>query len=77
VEIEVVREKRWALGPVNDNLELATIKVGTIGMVVGVAEPKTVLRLLVSESRDLPDSEMNSSIYHLSVLNLEPVDGER
>lgn len=72
--ISVVKEGRWALGAVNDNLEECEIKVGTIGMVVGIAEPKTVLRFLVaSETGD----DADSCIYHLSVLNLEPLEIEQ
>lgn len=66
-EIQIVEEDRWGYGPINTNLKITTIKIGTIGMVVGVAEPKTVLRFLVSETAD----ETENHIYHVSVLNLE------
>jgi hypothetical protein len=71
--ISVVKESRWNLGPGSANLEQTTIKVGTIGMVVGVAEPKTVLRFLVTSLGNGPVD----GIYHLSVLNLEPLEEEK
>lgn len=72
--IAVVKETKWNLGPGNDNLEQTTIKVGTIGMVVGVAEPKTVLRFLVTSNSG---NDPVDGIYHLSVLNLEPLEVEK
>lgn len=72
--ISVVKETRWNLGPGNENLEETNIKVGTVGMVVGVAEPKTVLRFLVTSNSG---NDPVDGIYHLSVLNLEPLEGEK
>ncbi len=71
--IGVVKETAWNLGPGNENLEETSLKMGTIGMVVGVAEPKTVVRLLVTSQEGNP---LVDGIYHVSVLNLEPINGD-
>lgn len=71
--LSVVKETNWNQGPGNDNLEQCSLNVGTIGMVVGVAEPKTVLRFLVTSEAG---NENIDGIYHVSVLNLELYEGE-
>ena len=77
--VDTVREVSWNHGPGNDNLETCQVAVGTVGMVVGVAEPKTALRFLVV-SPDTEQGKVNQdAIYHVSVMNLEvmkkPEDG--
>lgn len=67
--INIVMETNWNQGPGNDNLEQRSLNIGTIGMVVGVAEPATVLRFLVANNNPNDDG-----IYHVSVLNLEPMN---
>lgn len=69
-EVVVVKETAWNLGSGNENLEQTSLKIGTVGMVVGLAEPKTVLRFLVA-SQD--ENVQVDGIYHVSVLNLEPI----
>lgn len=61
--IDVVKESVWGNGVGNENLEKSTLSVGTVGLVVDIAEPRTVLRFL-----------SNNSIYHVNVLNLKPVN---
>lgn len=65
--INVVKEKTWNLGSGNDNLEMHSLNIGTVGMVVGVAQPETVLRFMVTTGNQDVDG-----IYHVSILNLEP-----
>jgi hypothetical protein len=66
--VNTVKEVAWNKGPGNDNLQQRSLNVGTIGMVVGIAEPKTVLRFLVATESGNQDID---GIYHVSVLNLE------
>jgi hypothetical protein len=69
--INTVREVTWNQGPGNDNLEACKLAVGTKGLVVGIAEPKTMLRFMVV-SPDDPKGKVNEdAIYHVNVLNLE------
>lgn len=73
--INTVKETNWNQGSGNENLEERSLNIGTIGMVVGVANPKTVLRLLVITKDGNQDVD---GIYHVSVLNLEPYnEGEK
>lgn len=65
--INTVKESTWTGGAVNDNLEQASLDIGTVGMVVGVANPATVLRFMVSKD----GNPANDGIYHVSVMNLE------
>jgi hypothetical protein len=67
--INTVKETNWNQGSGNENLEERSLNIGTIGMVVGVANPKTVLRLLVITKDGNQDVD---GIYHMNVLNLEP-----
>lgn len=67
--VECVREVSWADGSDNQNLERASIPIGTQGLVVEALG--TVLRVLVSEGDSL-DTTFHH-IYHLGVLNLELV----
>lgn len=67
--MECVREVSWADGSDNQNLERASIPIGTQGLVVEALG--TVLRVLVSEGDSL-DTTFHH-IYHLGVLNLELV----
>jgi hypothetical protein len=71
--IDVVKEVAWNQGPGNENLEQRSLDIGTIGMVVAVAEPKTVLRFLVTTKEGNQDID---GIYHVSVMNLEPLETE-
>lgn len=64
----VLRESNWNHGSGNDNLEESALSVGVVGMVVGVAQPTTVLRFLVS------GNERIEGTYHVSVMNLEPLE---
>src|SRR5690349_2237435 len=66
--IDCVKEMSWNQGPGNDNLEQRSLNVGTIGMVVGLADPKTVLRFMV-----VTGNQHDDGIYHVSVMNLEPL----
>jgi hypothetical protein len=68
-EIAVVKEIHWNSVSSSMNLVETTIKIGTVGMVIGVAEPSTVLRFMASQPLN-PD---DMSIYHISVLNLEVI----
>lgn len=73
--INTVKETNWNQGSGNENLEERSLNIGTIGMVVGVANPRTVLRLLVITKDGNQDVD---GIYHVSVLNLEPYnEGEK
>ena len=73
--INTVKETNWNQGSGNENLEERSLNIGTVGMVVGVANPKTVLRILVITKDGNQDVD---GIYHVSVLNLEPCnEGER
>jgi len=69
--IDVVREAAWNQGSGNENLEPCKLAVGTIGMVVGIAEPKTMLRFLVVSPDDSNGKINQDSIYHVNILNLE------
>lgn len=73
--INVVKETNWNQGSGNENLQECYMSIGTIGMVVGVAYPTTVLRFLVITKNGNQDMD---GIYHVSVLNLEPCnEGEK
>ena len=65
--INTVKESTWTGGVVNDNLEEASLDIGTVGMVVGIANPATMLRFMVSKD----GNPANDGIYHVSVMNLE------
>lgn len=69
--VDCVREVTWNQGPGNDNLEQASLPVGTVGMAVALAEPKTVLRFLVATPGEGSNKD---GIYHVSVMNLELLD---
>ena len=71
--IAAVKEHSWNGGPGNENLEMSFLDIGRLGMVVGIAEPKTVLRFLVASPTG---NEEVDGIYHVSVLNLEPLEEE-
>lgn len=65
--INVVKEETWGEGIDNENLKEASLNIGTVGMVVGIANPATVLRFMVSNDGNAEDN----GIYHVSVMNLE------
>lgn len=68
--INITMETNWNQGVGNENLEQRSLDIGTIGMVVGVADPATDLRFLVTSTKN-PGLD---GIYHVSVLNLEPMN---
>jgi len=70
--VDTTREVAWNQGMGNENLEQCQIPVGTIGMVVGIAEPKTVLRVLIVA----PDQNPKDAVYHINILNLEIMNPE-
>jgi hypothetical protein len=74
--LDTVREVSWNQGPGNDNLEACKLAIGTKGLVVGIAEPKIMLRFMVV-SPDDPKGKVNEdAIYHVNVLNLEILNSE-
>jgi len=74
--LDTVREVSWNQGPGNDNLEVCKLAIGTKGLVVGIAEPKIMLRFMVV-SPDDPKGKINEdAIYHVNVLNLEVMNSE-
>lgn len=69
--IDVVKETAWNKGIDNENLEQRSLNIGTVGMVVGIAQSKTTLRFMVATG-----NEHDDGIYHVNVINLEPIDQE-
>lgn len=71
--IDTVRESAWNQGAGNDNLEPCKLALGTKGLVVGIAEPKIMLRLLVVSPDDPKEKANKDAIYHVNVLNLKVI----
>lgn len=65
-------ESKFAESAENENLELKVLPSGIMGFIVGIANPKTVLRFLVANEED----GVSPGIYHVKFIDLEPIQEE-
>jgi deferrochelatase/peroxidase EfeB len=66
-EIQCAMEVEFGAGEGNENLEPRPLPIGITGFIVGTANPKTVVRLLVPEN----EQDIKPGIYHVKFSNLE------
>lgn len=68
-KVKCAFESKFGEGTGNENLELSHLPPGIMGFIIGTANPKTVLRFLVTDEA----MGAHPGVYHVKYIDLELV----